>query len=301
MLSLAFVGRPGGRPLSALCLLSALLLGCATPAGPSARADTATTTTVDAAQVPARWAALQDSPAILLGELHDDPSHPPLQLALVQTLLAQGRLAALVLEMVEQGRSTHGLPAQADAAAVQAALAWSEAAWPWSRYGPSVMAAVAAGVPVLGGNLPRARMRAVMADAAWDRLLDAPGLATLGEKIRAGHCDLLPPAQIPGMVRIQVARDRAMAETVLGAWRPGGTVLLLAGNEHVRTDLGVPRHLRQLPLPWPTRGAAVAAVQLRPPGPSDAPSGAEQVWPTPPQPPRDHCAALRRQLRQSGP
>ena len=304
MLSLALPGASGPKRLPALCLLTllaALLLGCTSPLPPPLT-QVGLASNTDVSDVPLRWQALRDSPVVLLGELHDDPAHPPLQLALVQTMVAQGRLAALVLEMAEQGRSTHGLPPQADAATVQTALAWSEAAWPWSRYGPSVMAAVAAGVPVLGGNLPRARMRPAMAEPAWDQLLDTAGLAAMGEKIRDGHCGLLPPAQIPTMVRIQVARDRAMAETVLGAWRPGGTVLLLAGNEHVRSELSVPRHLRQLPPPWPV-GAAVASVQLRPinPGDAQAPALGETVWPTPPQPPRDHCAALRPQLRQSGP
>lgn len=286
----------------ALLACSALLLACSSPQPPVPGTDLGPPLAVTAAQVPERWAALQGSPALLLGELHDDPAHPPLQRALVQTLVTHGRLAALVLEMAEQGRSTLGLAADASEAEVQAALAWSDAAWPWPRYGPTVMAAVAAGVPVLGGNLPRSRLRAVMTEPAWDRLLDTAGLAEMGERIRQGHCGLLPESQIPGMVRIQVARDRAMAETLLGAWRAGATVLLLAGNEHVRTDLGVPRHLAQLPTPWPAAAAGVQAVQLRPLSDGERAGASHHgtVWPTPAQPPRDHCAALRRQLRQSG-
>ena len=38
-------------------------------------------------------------------------------------------------------------------------LAWDDAGWPWAAYGPAVMAAVRAGVPVLGANRPRSRMR----------------------------------------------------------------------------------------------------------------------------------------------
>jgi uncharacterized iron-regulated protein len=45
------------------------------------------------------------------------------------------------------------------------------------------------------------------------------------------------------MVRLQVARDRAMADTVRAAAVPGKTVLLLAGSGHVDPKLGVPRHL----------------------------------------------------------
>ena len=256
--------------------LSALLLGCSSLVPHPLQVSTSTPDTVDPTQVASRWLAWQDKPVILLGELHDDPTHPPLQRALVQTLVAHGRLAALVLEMAEQGRSTQGLPTDADEATAQAALA---------------------------GNLPRVRMRKVMDQAYWDGLLDAAALADLGERVRQGHCGLLPDTQIPGMVRVQVARDRAMADTVISAWRPGGTVLLLAGNEHVRTDVGVPNHLRQLANPWPANPRPVVAVQLRPlqMGDSVASRPLDTVWPTPPRPPHDHCAALRRQLRQSGP
>lgn len=269
------------------------LIGCSSP--PSRP-----TGVVDASQVPALWSGVREASAILLGELHDDPAHPPLQLALARTLVQQGHWVALVLEMAEQGRSTQGLARDADEATVQTALAWSHSAWPWARYGPVVMAAVAAGVPVLGGNLPRQAMRQVMADPTWDQRLPAPELAQIRQLIRLGHCGLLPEPQIPAMARIQVARDRAMADTLAQAWRPGGTVLLLAGNEHVRTDLGVPWHLGQMAQAWPPGAGAVRAIELRPEPATDRPAPTE-TWRTPAQPARDHCAALRSQLRQSAP
>ena len=49
------------------------------------------------------------------------------------------------------------------------------------------------------------------------------------------------------MVRIQIARDRAMAEVVATALRkapPGSTVLLLTGAQHASRDRGVPLHLQ---------------------------------------------------------
>jgi uncharacterized iron-regulated protein len=280
-----------------ILLLCSALWGCTHP-WPVSSSNAAPTVSAD--QVAARWQGTPGAAAVLLGELHDDPSHPPLQLALLQTLLQQGPLAALVLEMAEQGRSTQGLPRHADEATVQAALAWSEPAWPWARYRLAVMTAVAAGVPVLGGNLPRAQMRAAMTDATWDQQLPPERLQQVQALIRRGHCGLLPETQIPAMARIQVARDRAMADTLAQAWRPGTAVLLLAGNEHVRTDLGVPWHLAQQQPAWAPGAAAVRAIQLRPAS-DDPHSAVADTWPTPPQPPRDHCAALRQQLRQSAP
>jgi uncharacterized iron-regulated protein len=212
---------------------------------------------------------------LLVGEQHDAPAHQRNHQRVVQTLAAQGRLAALALEMAEQGTSTAGLPAGAGEPAVQAALRWNEQAWPWAAYRPAVMAAVAAGVPVLGANLPRANMRAAMADAALDSLLAPAALQAQREAIRSGHCDLLPASQIAPMTRIQIARDRAMAATLAAAASGGNTVVLLAGAGHVLPELGVPVHL-----PPQLRVHAVA-------------------WPAQPSG-VDHCAKLRQQLKPAG-
>jgi uncharacterized iron-regulated protein len=114
------------------------------------------------------------------------------------------------------------------------------------------MAAVRAGVPVLGGNLPRSAMREAMADAQWDQALPQSVNALLVQAIRDGHCGKLPQERESGMLRIQVARDRSMARTIAEALRsatPGDQVLLLTGAEHAALDRGVPLHLRQLGMP----------------------------------------------------
>jgi uncharacterized iron-regulated protein len=57
------------------------------------------------------------------------------------------------------------------------------------------------------------------------------------------------------MTRMQIARDRSLAQTLGQAVVPGKTVLLLAGVRHVDEQLGVPVHLpsglrfRSAPLP----------------------------------------------------
>jgi uncharacterized iron-regulated protein len=182
-------------------------------------------------------------PALLLGEQHDAAEHQRLHRQVIQRLAAQGRLSAVVLEMAQQGASTAGLPPSATEAQVQAALHWNTQAWPWEAYGPAVMAAVAAGVPVHGANLTREQMRTAMADAQLDQALPAQGLQAQREAIRTGHCDMLPQAQIAPMARVQIARDRAMAQAVARAALAGKTVVLLAGAAHVDPQLGVPAHL----------------------------------------------------------
>src|SRR5580765_3656679 len=129
---------------------------------------------------------------LLLGERHDAPEHHAIEHESVQALAAQRQLAALALEMAEQGRSTAALPATASEAQVQAALGWDARAWPWADYGPTVMAAVRAGVPVLGANLPRARMRDAMADVSLDVQLSDVARTAQQAAVRDGHCRLLP-------------------------------------------------------------------------------------------------------------
>lgn len=282
-------GPPGSacwrQRLAAMVCALGLLGACAAPAPlPDAQVQ---------AQVQARLPALLPADVLLVGEQHDAPEHQQLQRQVVRWLVGDGRLAALVLEMAAQGRSTAGLPPHASEQQVRQALDWSEAGWPWARYGPQIMAAVQAGVPVLGGNLPRQRMRQAMGDETLDARLPAPVLAAQRQRIREGHCHLLPEAQIAPMTRIQIARDMALASTAQAARQPGRTVLLIAGNGHVRRDAGVPHFL---PDDVRARVLSAQAGAAADDAPGQALHAHDLRWPTPPLPPRDHCAALRASL-----
>lgn len=241
--------------------------------------------------VPALLDRLLPAPVLLLGEQHDAPEHQALQRDVVQALARREQLAALVMEMVEQGRSTQGLASDADEARVRDTLGWTDqSGWPWPVYGPVVMAAVRSGVPVIGGNLSRAQMRGAMGNASLDGLVDEAVLQRQRDGIRDSHCGLLPEGQIAPMTRVQLARDQAMARTAAQAVIPGKTVVLVAGNGHVRSDLGVPLHLP------PNVGHKVVMAQAGTLADAGAPA-ADTVWATPALPPRDHCAELRQQLK----
>ncbi len=225
---------------------------------------------------------------LLLGERHDAPQHQDMQRQTVQWLAQRGLLAALVMEMAEAGHSTQGLDPQASEAQVQAALGWSEALWPWQRYAPVAMAAVRAGVPVLGGNLPRRQLRTAQTDASLEALLSPTAMERQRQAVREGHCGLLPEPRVPGMARVQVARDQSLAQTAAAARRPGQVVLLVAGAAHVQRSLGVPVHL---PLNIDTKvviahaGIAQAAIKTE----------ADWWHATDALPPDDACEQLRQQ------
>jgi uncharacterized iron-regulated protein len=261
------------RRFASMLLAGLLTAGCAVPAVPDEAAG--------------RLDALLPADAILLGEQHDSPDHQRIHREVIDALVARGALAAVALEMAPRGGSTSGLPRDADEAAVQAALKWMDASWPWKSYAPAVMAAVRSGVPVLGANLPRAEMRMAMAESELDGLLPGPALKAQQQAIRLGHCDMLPESQIAPMTRIQIARDRAMAQTLTTLTSPGKTVVLIAGARHVDRQLGVPKHL--------PAGLQTRVVSLRA-GAADDSRSADKVdatWATPPVPPKDYCAEVR--------
>ncbi len=265
-------------------LLTALALvwiaGCTTPPEqpqPTSGAETAWDSQLE------RWPPVD---ALLLGEQHDAAAHQQWQRHTVQWLAARQRLAALVLEMAPEGAGTDGLPPDADAAQVRAALQWDEQAWPWDRYAPVVMAAVAAGVPVRGGNLPRSQMPQAMRDTALDTHLPPAALARQRTAIEEGHCGLVPAQRLMPMVRIQLARDARMARAVQAAHRPGRTVLLVAGFGHVQRSLGVPTWL---PSDFTSKVAIAQAGQAR----AAIESEADYVHRTPALTPHDPCAELR--------
>ncbi len=185
--------------------------------------------------------------ALLLGEQHDASTQPPLQQRWVATLAQRGHLGAVALEMADRGHSTAGLPPGASEEQVREALAWNRpnSGWPWDRYAPAIMTAVRAGVPVIGANLPREDQRAAMKDTTLEALLQPAALQEQEQAIRRGHCDLLPEQQVLPMTRVQIARDRAMAQAISSAAVPGKTVVLIAGGGHVAPELGVPQHLPQ--------------------------------------------------------
>ena len=226
------------------------------------------------------------TPLLLLGEQHDAREHQHWEAATVHWLAARARLAAVVLEMAEAGHSTADLPADASETQVRQALNWRETAWPWAQYGPVAMTAVRAGVPVLGGNLPRAPLQAARQEAALDGHLPAAAFERQREAIRSGHCGLLPESQVTPMARMQLARDASLARTALAALRPGATVVLVAGAGHVKRSLGVPTWL-------PSNLESKVAIALAGQEPAAMNMEADLLHPTPAAPAKDHCAELR--------
>lgn len=264
----------------------ALALGLAACASPSAPASYSEASRIQ------QLRQLLPADVILLGEQHDARDHQEVHRTVVTALAAQKTLAALTLEMASQGRSTAQLAGDASEDAVREALQWNNQGWPWAAYGPAVMAAVRAGVPVLGANLPASQNRSAMSQAELDALLSTAALKAQQQSVRSGHCEMLPESQIAPMTRIQIARDRAMAQTVSQALQPGKTVVLLAGGGHVDRLAGVPLHLN------PALRIQAVLMQAEPiTEVAGVGKNFDVIWSAKPVPPVDYCAKFNNTRR----
>jgi uncharacterized iron-regulated protein len=202
-------------------------------------------------------AAVAAADVVLLGEMHDNVDHHLLQARLVRTVMAKGRKPALAFEML-----TSDLQPAIDAALATSprdpgalAKAWEAGGWPdFDAYRPILQAGLAVGATVLAANLPRKAVREVVSKGA--AALDAPLRARLARseplppalveslraEMRESHCGELPESMLDPLILAQRARDAEMAVRIEAAGERGA--ILVAGRGHVRTDRGVPAHVR---------------------------------------------------------
>jgi uncharacterized iron-regulated protein len=195
---------------------------------------------------------------LLLGEVHDSAAGHAARVERLRARLAAGWRPAIAMEQFDSDRQPAldaAMRECADADCVVARAAPAKAGWTWPYYTPVIALALQYRLPLLAANFSRsdagkvvgggfaaALPPALIADYGLDAL--PPTLLDAQQaEVRASHCGLLPESMLAPMARAQVARDVTMAET-LRAHRADG-VVLLAGNGHVRRDIGVPYWLRR--------------------------------------------------------
>lgn len=192
---------------------------------------------------------LSDADIVLLGEKHDNPDHHRQRLALLDRLLEKGAVSVVAMEMMtvgQSGRIENLDPELTGAdARLHEALDW-ENGWHWPFYRPVLHRVLARpGVALRPANIDTASIMRIYRGDGGDGVpgrLNETRMARLHEDIRESHCDRLPDDQIPAMVRIQQARDLRMARSLAPADRDGARILL-AGNYHLRRDVGVPAYI----------------------------------------------------------
>ncbi len=207
---------------------------------------------------------------VLLGEVHDNPDHHILQALAIRSL--GGGQPQVVFEHFQTHQQSlidafhSGLDNTDKVAGEEAATRlflvtnWPSSGWPnQDIFRPLVNAVLQRRGKILAGNPPRARVRktaqsgldALSNDAQRRLRLDTPLSAELHDgllnDLEASHCGLMPKSAFAKMAIAQRLRDGHMARTMVDAAAVGaGPVALVAGNGHVRLDLGVPWYLERM-------------------------------------------------------
>ncbi|MDO9074711.1 MAG: ChaN family lipoprotein [Rubrivivax sp.] len=215
-------------------------------AATAARVSAAALASLVACSTPTTTPPLRFSqPVVLLGEVHDNAAQHALRLDAFRAWIADGARPALALEQFDRDKQPliDQLLAQTpkpDADTLIAAA--GSKGWLWQHYRPFIALAIEHGLPVVAANVGRDEARQVMrgglAAAGFGAEVPLAVLNTQARGIEASHCGMLDAATSQRMALAQVARDQFMAQ-VLQTHADRG-VVLLAGNGHVRTDLGVP-------------------------------------------------------------
>lgn len=199
---------------------------------------------------------------VLLGEVHDSAEGHQRRTKAITEAVADGWKPAIAMEQFdrEQQPALDAAMAKcADADCVIDAVAPDRKQWRWEFYKPVIALALRERLPLYAANLSRADAGRVMREGVTnvfdhqgarvvglDRGIPAALLAAQERGLESSHCGMLPPQFANGMARAQVARDAVMASVMLQARGTGAKprqVVLLAGNGHVRRDIGVPQWL----------------------------------------------------------
>ncbi|PLQ02604.1 hypothetical protein CYJ10_00920 [Cupriavidus pauculus] len=199
-----------------------------------------------------------DKSYVLLGEVHDSAPAQQQRLQALTRAVEAGWRPAIAMEQFDRERqpdierARRERPHDADYLIEQAGGAKS--GWDWTLYKPVVALALQYNLPLRAANLSRADAAKIVRGGygdvfandqqtalGLDGALPADIVTAQTAALDAGHCGHFPKAMLPGMLNAQAARDAVMAQT-LRPYASRGAVLI-AGNGHVRRDIGVPRWL----------------------------------------------------------
>jgi uncharacterized iron-regulated protein len=193
----------------------------------------------------------QDKPIWLMGEIHDNEQGHFYRLQDLKSNVGPLERPAILMEQFDVSRQEALTKAWQTCKQAQCVIdAAGGSGWDWSLYVPLIDWVLANRLPLVAANLSRDQTQAVMKDGfsavfdaatmtkyKLDKPLPQPWLDQQRRAIEQGHCNMLPAASIDPMVNAQAARDVQFAILIEQYASQG--VVLIAGDAHVRRDLGV--------------------------------------------------------------
>ncbi len=215
-------------------------------------AATLSVATVTSAQSATPLPSTQPPAVWLMGEVHDNPQAHFFRLQDLNQALGGAWRPALLMEQFDTDRQdalTRAWQTCRDADCV-VQQAGGASVWNWSFYKPLIDLALQYRLPLVAANLSREQAREVMR-SGYSAVFDQQTIDRFGlnktllpallkaqtEAVDLGHCKMLDGRTTEAMVSAQIARDVNFAQ-LIEKYAPQG-VVLVAGNGHVRRDIGV--------------------------------------------------------------
>ncbi len=198
-----------------------------------------------------------DNPALpptflLLGEVHDNPNGHQQRLQDLQARIDAGWRPVIAMEQFNRERNAALQTAMQTCADAQCVIDQTGGSrWEWKFYLPVIELAMKYKLQLVAANVSRQDATLILRQGFTAALTDQD-IRTFGlpesissalrkgqeQAIINGHCGHEPDANmLAGLVNAQIARDLWMANVMMTHQDTG--VVLLAGNGHVRNDLGV--------------------------------------------------------------
>ena len=193
-----------------------------------------------------------NAPLWMMGEVHDNAEGHFYRLKDLEAKLGGQWRPALLMEQFNVEQQPELTKAWQTCQSAQCVIdtAGGVKGWDWGMYKPLIALALKYELPLVAANLSSQQVKAVMQSGfsavfdaqtikayKLDQPLPQPWLDNQRKMIAQSHCNALPAAATDSMVKAQAARDVMFAK-LMGQYASGGAVLI-AGNGHVRRDLGV--------------------------------------------------------------
>ena len=197
-------------------------------------------------------AANNNAPLWMMGEVHDNAQGHFYRLKDLEAKLGGQWRPALLMEQfnVEQQPALTKAWQNCESSQCVIDTAGGIKGWNWGMYKPLIDLALKYELPLVAANLSGQQVKDVMKSGfsavfdgqtikayKLDQPLPQPWLDNQRKMLAQSHCNALPADAIDPMVRAQAARDVMFAK-LMQEYAVGGAVLI-AGNGHVRRDLGV--------------------------------------------------------------
>jgi uncharacterized iron-regulated protein len=192
----------------------------------------------------------ENKEVFLLGEVHDNTHAHQLRLDLVNRLIRLSMRPTIAMEQFDHNRQSDLDLALSRCQDVECVIkAAGTSGWNWLFYKPLVQLALDGKVTLIAANLADKEVKKVIKEG-FAAVFTSAEISTFkldqiplhiqehqSQFVREGHCNMLPPQANAPMVNGQIARDVLMANVINNS--QADLIILIAGNGHVRKDIGV--------------------------------------------------------------